>query len=220
MNAVEYLRSVYKRWRSPPLANFALPDLAPDTSYQLAAFTLADDDGRVVLIRRTPIAAQPGIETYWWIPGGAQERGEQLDQTAVREFQEETGLHIAIHHTLLAQLGTDRPFITVFFRGTVIGGTLSASADPDNITAEARFFHPGEFPFHRLWSDADKILLVRERFAAGPIENLIAKNALQAPLSASRTAVAGENTIQPGRALSTSQTRQSSSPHTRQKYDG
>ena len=179
MKPTEYLQSLYDRLGSPDLANFALSALSPDTAYKFGAFVLADDQGEVVLIRRTPIEQYPGIENYWWIPGGAQEDSETLDETAVREFQEETGLTCAVERTLLAQLADDRPFIAVFFRGRVLHGSVSPDDDPDNITAEARAFPIAAVPFDLLWTDSDKILLTLEGFTSGPIDDVIEKNNLR-----------------------------------------
>ncbi len=58
-----------------------------DTEYTFGAFVVADDQGEVVLIRRTPIKQHAGIENSWWVPGGARENGETLDETAIREFR-------------------------------------------------------------------------------------------------------------------------------------
>ena len=176
MTTAESLLSLYEKLGAPCLSNFMLEDLGNGARYHLGAFVLADRDDCVVLIRRTPIAGHPGIEDYWWIPGGGREQGEVVEDAAIREFQEETGLSVSVDRVLLAQRATDRPFIAVFFRGTVIDGTASAGSDPDESTAEVRAFLRGEVPLERLWSDADRILLVQEGFAEGSIEDLIVKN--------------------------------------------
>lgn len=179
MKPTEYLQSLYQRIGAPCLTNFALSDLDDNVSYQFGAFALADHDGRVVLIRRKPIEKYPGIEDYWWIPGGGREADEPLDETAMREVREETSLRISVGRILLAQLVEDRPFIAVFFRGCVVDGAVSSNSDPDGITEEARSFPLGGVPFERLWTDQDKILLVQEGFAAGQVEDLIRKNGLR-----------------------------------------
>lgn len=179
MTPAEHLRSMYDRFGPPDLANFSLCDLDDAVTYDFGAFALADHDGWVVLIRRTPIKEYPAIEKYWWTPGGAREEDEQLDEAVMREFEEETGLRISISRILLAQLAEDRPFIAVVFRGAVVGGTVSPDSDPDRITSEARTFPPRGVPFDRIWMDQDKILLVQEGFATGPIDDLITKNGLE-----------------------------------------
>ena len=178
MRPTVFLQSFYDRLGRPDLTNFRLSELDDRVTYRFGAFVLADYNGHVVLIRRTPIKEYPGIENYWWIPGGAQEPDETLDETATREFREETGLTCSVQRTLLAQLAGDRPFIAVFFRGIVINGDVSSDSDPDNITAEARLFPAESVPFDKLWTDCDKILLIQERFTIGPIDDLIEKNGL------------------------------------------
>ena len=54
----------------------------------VTAFVL-DDSNRVLLIRRTD-------NSLWAIPGGAQDFGEYIAQTAVRETKEETGVDIEV----------------------------------------------------------------------------------------------------------------------------
>lgn len=49
-------------------------------------------DGRLLLIRR----GQPPRQGSWSLPGGRQELGETVQQTAVREVLEETGVTIRI----------------------------------------------------------------------------------------------------------------------------
>lgn len=56
---------------------------------------LLDDPGRIVLIERA--SPPPG----WALPGGFVDIGETVEQAAVREAREETGLHV----TLLELLG-------------------------------------------------------------------------------------------------------------------
>ena len=184
MIAREFLEPLYTRFGRPNLTNFVLSDLREDVEYAFGAFALVDHHGNAVLIRRKPIKEHPGIENYWWIPGGAREADEQLDQTAMRELEEETGLRISINHILLAHIPQDRPsFIAVTFRGRVLDGAVSPTADPDRVTLEARAFPPHGVPFDRIWMDQDKILLVEEGFTTGSIGDLIAKNGLKHSLN-------------------------------------
>ena len=48
-----------------------------------------DDVGRIVLVRHTYVAG-------WHLPGGGVKKGERVEQAAVREVREETGLTVAI----------------------------------------------------------------------------------------------------------------------------
>jgi 8-oxo-dGTP diphosphatase len=56
---------------------------------RLAAKALVVRDGRVLLTRNAPSAAEPGV---WTLPGGGVEHGENPGAAVVREVHEETGL--------------------------------------------------------------------------------------------------------------------------------
>ena len=65
---------------------------------KVAVGTIVRDDGeRVLLLRR---AIEPGYGK-WVFPGGFVDRGEVVEQAAIREAREETGLDV----TLVALLG-------------------------------------------------------------------------------------------------------------------
>jgi len=111
--------------RNPQSAtSFHLEDLTGNGPREAGVFTLADVGGRVVLIRRKPQADWPGIEVYWWLPGGGREAGEGLDEAAIREFREETGLEICIGRLLLDRIKDGR-FFNCWFRGCVVAGRVS-----------------------------------------------------------------------------------------------
>lgn len=60
----------------------------PAVTVDLVIFTIADDDLKVLLIRR-------GLEPYkdcWALPGGFVDINESLEQAAARELQEEVGV--------------------------------------------------------------------------------------------------------------------------------
>jgi mutator protein MutT len=56
---------------------------------QAASSAILIRDGRILLIRRKN---PPSLDMYAF-PGGRAEPGETPDQTALREFEEETGIH-------------------------------------------------------------------------------------------------------------------------------
>ena len=63
-----------------------------------ARIVLLDDEGCVLLFRGSDPALPDGSDgpapRWWFTVGGAAQVGETLPQTAVRELQEETGLHV------------------------------------------------------------------------------------------------------------------------------
>lgn len=129
MDLSEQITALYEQYGAPTLTNFRLEDIAGHSPYKAGAFTLADSDGEVVLIRRTPQPDYPGLETFWWLPGGAWEADEGLDEAAVREFREETGLEVHLERLLVALVRDERFFI-LWFRGRTTAGSLSPEGDP------------------------------------------------------------------------------------------
>jgi ADP-ribose pyrophosphatase YjhB (NUDIX family) len=55
------------------------------------AYGVLLDEGRVALVRSSNPRHSPPL---WWLPGGGIEFGEAPEDTLVREFFEETGLHV------------------------------------------------------------------------------------------------------------------------------
>lgn len=112
------------------------------TTYRNPAPTVdvvIEREGHVVLIlRKNP---PPG----WALPGGFVEYGERLEDAAVREAKEETGLDV----TLTALLGVysdparDPRQHTV---ATVYVGRAEGAPIGGDDAAEARFFHESDLP--------------------------------------------------------------------------
>ncbi len=174
MDTFKQVIAIYKKYGRPGLTNFQVEDLVDSTPYEAGVFTLAEIEGGVVLIRRKAVAGYPGIESYWWLPGGAREAGEGLDEAAVREFREETGLELRLDQLLVALIRDER-FLMFWFRGHVVAGRISASGDPCNTTAEAQVFRASEIAVESLWSKVDKVLLAREGFVDYPGQDFLAK---------------------------------------------
>lgn len=107
-----------------------------------AAAVILNDAGEVLLTRR----ADNGL---WCLPSGHMEVGETIEQAAVRETREETGLEVVVEHAVGVYSGPD-PYYTerglqpvVFtFLCRIVGGALGVSEE----TTEFGYFAPDALP--------------------------------------------------------------------------
>ncbi|MFY1632953.1 NUDIX hydrolase [Solwaraspora sp. WMMB335] len=110
-----------------------------------------DDQGRVLLIRRTD-------NGLWALPGGAQDFGEYIAEAAVRETREEAGVEIEVtdvvgiytnpNHLVEYSDGEVRQQFSICFRARYVAGvptTSDESSEVDWITRSdlnSRQIHP------------------------------------------------------------------------------
>ncbi len=87
---------------------------------------IVEDQGRYLLLRRPK-----GTLVF---PGGFMRWQEHPSQTAVREFKEETGLWVELHHVVACYSHTSESFggmstLTLVFCGEVSGGEMRGSVE-------------------------------------------------------------------------------------------
>jgi 8-oxo-dGTP diphosphatase len=91
------------------------------------------EDGSIVLIKR----ANEPHKNHWALPGGIMEPDETIQQTAVREAKEETGLDVKLERLIgvYSKPGRDERgrSVSVLFEATAIGGNLKADTDAKEI---------------------------------------------------------------------------------------
>ena len=122
--------------------------VGPETP-ELMVDVVIPSEGRVVLIRR---GSDP-FEGQWALPGGFVEVGETVEEAAVREAAEETGLAVELARLVGVYSDPGRDprghNVSVAFLARVLSGELSAATDAseaallDPDAVELAFDHRG-----------------------------------------------------------------------------
>lgn len=111
---------------------------APKPNSIVSAVTVhvVDDKGRILLIQRTD-------NGLWALPGGAQEFGEYIAETAVRETLEETGVTVRVtdivgiytnpHHLVEFSDGEVRQQFSICFRAEYVSGEPTTSEESSRV---------------------------------------------------------------------------------------
>jgi 8-oxo-dGTP pyrophosphatase MutT (NUDIX family) len=94
-------------------------------SYRAGIILLQDD--KVALIERQ----RAGLH-YFTFPGGHVEKGENPEQAAIRETEEELGLHVTLKQ-LLVQFGWQGKW-QYYYLGEVTGGTFGSGRGEEILT--------------------------------------------------------------------------------------
>ncbi len=120
---------------------------APKANSIVVAVTAAvqNDRGELLLIERTD-------NGLWALPGGAQDIGESVAQTAVREVQEETGIGIEVtglsgiysdpKHVIAYDDSEVRQEFSLCFHAKPVSGQLRSSSE----SRQARWVSPDLLP--------------------------------------------------------------------------
>lgn len=90
---------------------------------KVAAGCIVEHDGGIVLLRR---AIEPGYGK-WVFPGGYVDRGERVEDAAVRETLEECCLEVRIAELLGVYSYSGRPIVVIVYTAQVEGGVLRAA---------------------------------------------------------------------------------------------
>jgi ADP-ribose pyrophosphatase YjhB (NUDIX family) len=124
------------------IEHFDNPD-APKPNRIVVAVTVfvQDGEGRVLLIQRTD-------NGLWALPGGAQDFGESIAETAVRETREETGIEVEVteivgiysdpRHVVEYSDGEVRQQFSICFRARYLSGAPMTSDESSSVAWMAR----------------------------------------------------------------------------------
>jgi len=124
------------------IEHFNDPDAPPANTIVVACTVfVTDDEDRVLLIRRTD-------NDLWALPGGAQDFGEYIAETAARETKEEAGVDIDVtgliglytnpRHLVEYSDGEVRQQFSICFRGRYLSGQPTASDESSEVRWIAR----------------------------------------------------------------------------------
>lgn len=117
--------------------HFNDPDAPAATSVVPATTAVVTDShGRILLVRRRD-------NDLWALPGGGMDLGESIEQAAVREVQEETGLHVEVtglvgvysnpNHVVAYDDGEVRQQFSLCFSTRLLGGELAIDSESTDI---------------------------------------------------------------------------------------
>jgi 8-oxo-dGTP diphosphatase len=112
---------------------FTMTDI-PKTTVVVLVFIR--QDGAILLVK------QDYGRQYWSLPGGVMEAGESVDQTALREVREETGLEIQLGRLVGVYSKPEESAVALTFEAAVTGGERKAS----NEILETRYFYLYNLP--------------------------------------------------------------------------
>jgi ADP-ribose pyrophosphatase YjhB (NUDIX family) len=105
---------------------------------KLAVAVIVSRDGRILLGRR----GQGERQGLWSFPAGFVDRGEKLEDAAVREVREETGLEVQLGPLFTLRSETGEPVVLAVFSAT----PGEKTPVPSRELSELRWFGSGDLP--------------------------------------------------------------------------
>jgi ADP-ribose pyrophosphatase YjhB (NUDIX family)/ribosomal protein S27AE len=109
---------------------------------KVAACTIFEHGGKIVLARR---AIDPGYGK-WVFPGGFVDRGETVEEAAIREAREEVNADVELREVVGVYSYPGVPVVVVVFAAALLNDELEAADE----CLEIRFFTKEEIPWEEL----------------------------------------------------------------------
>jgi ADP-ribose pyrophosphatase YjhB (NUDIX family) len=107
-----------------------------DSCITVVALVFIEREGGILLVK------QDYGSQYWSLPGGKMEPGESIDQAAIREVKEETGLDIRLKRVVGLYSKPGENGLAICFEAEQVGGVLTA----DHEIVECGYFAPNSLP--------------------------------------------------------------------------
>jgi ADP-ribose pyrophosphatase YjhB (NUDIX family) len=118
---------------------------------KVAACTISTLEGGIVLLKR---GIEPALGK-WVFPGGFVDRGESVQDAAVRETLEEVNLKVRPTGIVDVYSFPGHPVVVVVYASDVIGGSLEARDE----SLEVRTFPPEQLPWEELAFESTRLAL-------------------------------------------------------------
>ena len=96
---------------------------------KLAAVVLVYTEGQLVMVRR---GIEPALGR-WSFPSGYVDRGEAVEDAAIREVKEETGLDIRVDRLVGLYSGDGGPVVLAVYSATPTGGALESGTEVQEV---------------------------------------------------------------------------------------
>ncbi len=108
----------------------------------IVAGLIPQQSGKIFLLKR---GIEPAKGT-WTFPAGFVELGETVQEGAVRETKEETGLEVRCGELLGIYSFKNFPVVTIVYLGEVVGGSIQTCLE----SSEVKAVSPHEIPWDQL----------------------------------------------------------------------
>ena len=150
-----YLKSLFLKLRC--CEKTGVSDLVKERSPLLTVdVVIRRRDGSIVLVKRL----NPPFKDSYAIPGGFVEYGETVEEAAIREAKEETGLDVRIWRLVGVYSDPDRDprghIVTIAYLAEEVGGRLRPSSDAREVKAFRKIPSKLAFDHGKILRDALK----------------------------------------------------------------
>ncbi len=118
---------------------------------KLVAVVVVKHDGKVLLGRRN---INPGMGQWSFISGYI-DRGEKVEEAAIREVKEETNLDVQLEQLIGIYSSRDHPYVILAYLATIINNDVSNMSPQPEEVSELAFFTLEEVPALAFPSDEE-----------------------------------------------------------------